>query len=112
MNHQPDIDKIYLHPKDPYEAKCQFLINEQESTDLKHFSDSKDSNEMDDIHKIIKEYNPNKKRKILVLRYFSFEVSFKLRWTRAKNLFRLQIPVTTGRFELQIFCIRSSYLTH
>ena len=25
--HQPDIDKIYLYAKVPYEAKNQFLIN-------------------------------------------------------------------------------------
>ena len=29
INHQPDIDKIYLYAKDPYEAKYQFLINKQ-----------------------------------------------------------------------------------
>ena len=27
INNQPDIDKIYLYAKDPYEAKNQFLIN-------------------------------------------------------------------------------------
>ena len=26
INHQPDIDKIHLYPKDPYEAKYQLLI--------------------------------------------------------------------------------------
>ena len=26
INHQPDIDKIYLYAKDPYEAKYQLLI--------------------------------------------------------------------------------------
>ena len=26
INHQPDIDKIYLYAKDPYEGKYQFLI--------------------------------------------------------------------------------------
>ena len=31
INQQPDIDKIYLYAKDPYEAKYQFLINNQES---------------------------------------------------------------------------------
>ena len=30
-NEQPDIDKIYLYAKDPYEAKYQFLINKRES---------------------------------------------------------------------------------
>ena len=39
INEEPDIDKIYLYAKDPYEAKYQFLINKRESTGLKHFND-------------------------------------------------------------------------
>ena len=35
ISHQPDIDKIYLYPKDPYEAKYEILINKQESTGSK-----------------------------------------------------------------------------
>ena len=30
INNQPDIDKIYLYPKDPYEEKYQYLINKRE----------------------------------------------------------------------------------
>ena len=41
INNQPDIDKIYLYAKDPYEMKHQFLINKRESTGLKHFNDPK-----------------------------------------------------------------------
>ena len=41
VNHQPDIDNIYLYAKDPYEGKYQFLINNRESTGLKHLNDSK-----------------------------------------------------------------------
>ena len=71
ISQQPDIDKMYLSAKDPYEAKYQFLINKRESTGLKHFNDSKAfieySNDMDDIYKNIEEYNPNKKRKILIV---------------------------------------------
>ena len=29
INNQPDIDKIYLHAKDPYENKYQFLLNKR-----------------------------------------------------------------------------------
>ena len=47
------------------------LINTRESTGLKHFNDSKAfieySNDMDDIYKNIKEYNPNKESKILMV---------------------------------------------
>ena len=38
---QPDIDKILLYAKDPYEARYQFLINSQEITGLKYLNDSK-----------------------------------------------------------------------
>ena len=71
INNQPDIDKIYLYAKDPYEAKYQFLINKRESTALKHFIDPKVfieySNDMKDVYKDINEYNIDKERKILIV---------------------------------------------
>ena len=57
INKQPDIDKIYLYTKDPYEAKYQILINKRESIGLKHFNDPKAfieySNDMEDVCKNI-----------------------------------------------------------
>ena len=35
INNQPDIEKIYLYAKDPYEDKYQFLIKKRESIGLK-----------------------------------------------------------------------------
>ena len=70
INNQPDIDKIYLYVKDPYEAKYQFLINKRKSTGLKHFNDPKafieHSNDIQDVYKNIEQYNIGKKRKILI----------------------------------------------
>ena len=40
INHQADIDKIYLYVKSPYEPKYQYLINKREKVDLKHCDDS------------------------------------------------------------------------
>ena len=54
----------------------------------------------------------NEKENNILLRNFNFEPSFKLRWCRARDLFRSQILMTTGGLKLQISCIRSSYLTH
>ena len=34
INNQPDIDKICFYPKDPYEAKYQFLISKRENIRL------------------------------------------------------------------------------
>ena len=41
--HQPDIDKVFLYAKDPYEVKHQVLINKKESTRLTDLNDSKAS---------------------------------------------------------------------
>ena len=58
INNQPDIDKIYLYAKDPYEAKYQYLINKREKVGLDHFKDPKGfmeySNDMQDVYKILK----------------------------------------------------------
>ena len=40
INQQPCIDKIYLYANNPYEAKCQFLINKRESKRLTLLNDS------------------------------------------------------------------------
>ena len=54
INDQPDIDKIYLYEKDPYEAKYQYLINKREKAGLDHFNDPK-------------AYNPDEKGKVLIV---------------------------------------------
>ena len=55
ISHQPDIDKIYLHAKDLFEAKYQFSSNKRERSGLKYLNDSKDfierSDNMDNIYK-------------------------------------------------------------
>ena len=64
INNQPDIDKIYLYAKDPYEDKYQFLIKKRESIGLKHFNDPKAfieySDDMYDAYKNINNYNLDK----------------------------------------------------
>ena len=71
INNQPGIDKIYLYAKDPYEAKYQYLINKREKVELDHFKDPvafmEYSNDMEDVYKNIENYNPGKKRNILIL---------------------------------------------
>ena len=71
INNQPDIDKIYLYAKDPYEAKYQYLINKREGVGINHFNDPKAfieySNDMRDVYKNINCYNPYKEKKILIV---------------------------------------------
>ena len=71
INNQPDIDKIYLYAKDPYEAKYQHLIDKHEKVGLNHFDDlgalTEHSSYMQDVYKNIEEYNLGKKRKVLIV---------------------------------------------
>ena len=70
IQNQPDIDKI-LYPRDPYEAKYQYLINKREGVDIDHFNDLKafieHSNDMHDVYKNIGDYNFDKENKILIV---------------------------------------------
>ena len=71
IENQPDIGKIYLYAKDPYEAKYQYFINKREGVGINHFNDPKAfieySNDMHDVYKNIDEYNPDKENKILIV---------------------------------------------
>ena len=68
---QPDIDKIYLYAKDPYESKYQYLINKREGVGINHFNNPKAfvdySNYMLDVYKNIDDYNLDKENKILIV---------------------------------------------
>ena len=70
INQQPDTDKMYLFTEYRNKAKYQFLIKKREDVGTKHFNDLKAvieySNHIVDIYKNIEDYNPNKKRKILI----------------------------------------------
>ena len=57
VNSQSDIDKIYLYPKDPHEAKYEFLIKKRKNRGLKQFNGPEAfieySNDMQDVYKNI-----------------------------------------------------------
>ena len=71
IENQPDIDKIYLHVKDPYEEKYQYLINKREGVGIDHFNNPKAfieyANDMHDVYKNVDECNPDKENKILIV---------------------------------------------
>ena len=71
INEQKDIDKIYLYEKDLSEPKYEYLIKNRETAGVKHLDDSKAfiecSNAMNDLYANIDNYNPNRKRKILIV---------------------------------------------
>ena len=41
IENQPEIDKIFLYAKEPYEAKYQYLINIRAKVGFEHFNDPK-----------------------------------------------------------------------
>ena len=71
IHNQPDIDKIYLYAKDPYEDKYQYLINKRECVGINHLNDPKAfieySNDMHNVYKNIDKYNPDKENKVLIV---------------------------------------------
>ena len=69
INEQNDIDKIYLYAKDLSEPKYEYLIKNHKNTGIKHLNDPNAFIEcwMDDIYGNIHDYNPNRKRKILIV---------------------------------------------
>ena len=71
IENQPDIDKIYFYVKDPYESKCQYLINKREGVGIDHFNDPQAfieySNDMRNVYKNIYYYNLDKENKILIV---------------------------------------------
>ena len=71
IENQPDIDKIYLYAKDPYQCKHQYLINKRKGVGINHFKDLKAfieySNNMCNVYKDINHYNPDKENKILIV---------------------------------------------
>ena len=71
IENQPDIDKIYLYAKDPYESKYQYLTNKRGGVGINYFNDPKAfikySNDMHDVYKNIHDYNLDKQNKILIV---------------------------------------------
>ena len=71
INEQNDIDKIYLYAKDLSEPKYEILIKKCENVGIKYLNDPNAFiecfNTMDDVYENINDYNPSRKRKILIV---------------------------------------------
>ena len=70
INEQGDIDKIYLYAKDLSEPKYEYLIKNCENAGIKYVNDgnafTECSDTMDDVYESFNDYNPNRRRKILI----------------------------------------------
>ena len=109
ISNQPYIDKSYLYVKDPFEAKYQFLINKRKNTELNHLNDSKAfteySNDMDDIYKNIEEYNPNKKRKVLIV----FDMIADMLSNKTLNPIVTELLIKGRKLNIYVFTTQSYF---
>ena len=71
QNNNNPIDNIYLYVKDLSEPKYQFLIEKWENAGIKSYNDPtafiENSNTMDNVFSNIDNYNPKRKRKMLIV---------------------------------------------
>ena len=72
IKHQhPDINEIYLYIKDPLESKYQLLINRRKKVEIKNLRNPKAfidySQTTDDVDENLEDYNPTKKRRVLIV---------------------------------------------
>ena len=72
IKHQrPDIDKIYLYVKDPFESKYKLLVNGREKVEIRKLKNPKAftdySQTIHDIYEDLEDYNVTKKRRVLIV---------------------------------------------
>ena len=71
QNNNNPIDKIYSYAKDLSEPKYQFLIEKRENAGIKNYNDPtafiESLNTMDDVFSNTDDYNPKRKRNILIV---------------------------------------------
>ena len=75
ISQEDNINKIYLYSKDLNQPKYEFLIKKRKDVEIKHYYllyllsivFIEYSNAMDDVYENIDDYNPNRKRKRLIV---------------------------------------------
>ena len=71
IKEQDDIDKMYFYSKYFSELKYEFLVKKREDVEIKYCKDPNAfiacSDIINDVHQNIDDYNPSRKRKILIV---------------------------------------------
>ena len=71
IHQRPDIDRIYLYVRDPFESKYQLLINGSEKLGIKTLKNQKAlidySQTIDDVYENSEDQNSTKKRRVLIV---------------------------------------------
>ena len=68
ISQRDDVDKTYLYAKDLNEPKYESLIKRREDAGTNHLNDPNAFTECsNDVHENTDDYNPNRKRKFLIV---------------------------------------------
>ena len=71
INEQNNVDKVYLYARDLNEPKYKILIKKCKDVGINHLNDPNAfiecSDTMDDVYENIHDYNPSRKRQILII---------------------------------------------
>ena len=110
IENQPDVDKIYLYAKDPYDAKYQYLIKIREKVGSKRFNYPDTfieySDDMQDVYKNIDGYNIDKERKILIV----FDDMIVDMFNKKKlNSIVIELFIRGRQLNISLFFITQSY---
>ena len=112
INEQKDIDKIYLYVKDLSESKYKYLIKNRENVGVKHVNDPKAfiecSNTMDDVYENIDDYNPNRKRKILIV--FDDMIADIMTNKKFQSIIK-ELPIRCRKLNISLVFIIQSYFS-
>ena len=104
------IDKIYLYAKDLSEPKYQFSIEKRENAGIKNYNDPtafiEYSNTLDNIFSNIDDYNPKRKRKILIV--FDDMISYIMTNKRFQDIIK-ELFIRCRKLNISLACITQSY---
>ena len=112
INEQNDFYKIYLYARDLSEPKYEYLNKKLEDAGIKHINDQNAfincSNTMDDVYVNIHDYNPSRKRKILIV--FDDTIADIMTNTKFQAIIK-ELFVRCRKLNISLVFIRQSYFS-
>ena len=112
INEQNDIDRIYFYAKDFSEPNYDYLIKNREHVRIKHLNDSNAfiecPNTTDNVYENIDDYNPSRKRKILIV--FDDEIADIMKNKRFQAIIK-ELFIRCKKLNISLVFITQSYFS-
>ena len=103
---------MYLYAKDLSESKYKYLFKTCENAGIKHVNDSNAftecSNTMDDVYENIDNYNPSRKRKILII--FNDMIAY-IMTNKKFQLIKKKLFIRCRKINISLVFITQSYFS-